>query len=240
MILPPAVDDGEVYVCGLAGGLYALDAGSGDVLQKYQTGNSEELESPPIKYGGYVYTTSSHYIYAIDVLTGGQKSWSLQTGDTMARASCPPPSTLAVSGSKAYFGYGDYLYAVDAFTGQERWRFKAGKAGNFVGSPIVSGSVVYVGSCGGSDDSYLYAVDANTGQEIWRFKTVAQLGDPPAVSEGVVYIGGDDSYLYAVDANTGQEIWRFKAGDWYISQLAVSGDAIYFTCGDHYLYAINK
>jgi outer membrane protein assembly factor BamB len=52
-----------------------------------------------------------------------------------------------------YFGSGDgRLYALDARTGQEKWRFKTD--GGVNSSPAVAGGVVYFGST----DGYLYAV----------------------------------------------------------------------------------
>jgi outer membrane protein assembly factor BamB len=65
-----------------------------------------------------------------------------------------------------YFGsFDNHLYAVDAETGQEKWRFTSG--GEETSSPSVAGGVVYFGS----HDQHLYAVDIHTGEEKWRFQT---------------------------------------------------------------------
>ena len=56
-----------------------------------------------------------------------------------------------------------HLYAVDAQTGQEKWRFATG--GAVFSSPAVADDVVYFGSA----DAGFYAVDAASGSEIWRF-----------------------------------------------------------------------
>ncbi len=45
----------------------------------------------------------------------------------------------------------DYLYALDASSGELRWRYQTG---HNVSSPAVAGGVVYVGS----HDDYLYAI----------------------------------------------------------------------------------
>jgi outer membrane protein assembly factor BamB len=79
-----------------------------------------------------------------------------------------------------YVGSNDrYLYALDATTGTERWKFTAGD--RMYSTPAVSGGVVYVGS----DDDYLYALDATTGTERWKFKTSNHVLSSPAVSGGV-------------------------------------------------------
>ena len=72
---------------------------------------------------------------------------------------------LSPDGGTVYIGSNDnHLYAVDAATGEERWRFETD--GGVDSSPAVSadGSVVYVGS----RDDRLYAVDTATGAESWN------------------------------------------------------------------------
>ena len=89
------------------------------------------------------------------------------------------------------------VYALDATTGDERWRFEA--RGDILSSPAVVDGVVYVGS----KDNYVYALDATTGWESWHLETGGQVLSSPTVVNGVVYIGSDDGYVYALDAGGG-------------------------------------
>ncbi len=76
--------------------------------------------------------------------TLGQELWKFNAG---ARVFSDP----AISGGVVYFGSGDgYLYALDAGSGQEKWKFKTGRG---PGSPAISGGVLYFGS----HDGRLYA-----------------------------------------------------------------------------------
>ena len=75
----------------------------------------------------------------------------------------------AVVAGIVYFGEagsaldtGGRLYAVDAATGEEGWRFEAG--GRQVSSPTVVDDVAYIGTEGGD----VYAVDTATGEARWR------------------------------------------------------------------------
>ena len=62
-------------------------------------------------------------------------------------------SSPAIADGVVYVGSEDgRLYALDARTGQEKWRFKTD--GAIVSSPAVAGGVVYFAST----DGYLYAV----------------------------------------------------------------------------------
>ena len=65
----------------------------------------------------------------------------------------------------------DTLYAVDAATGQERWRFGTGPTFSV---PVVAGGVVYAAGGAPAADlgpTHLYALDAASGTE-----TLAALG----------------------------------------------------------------
>src|SRR5207249_11476653 len=121
-------------------------------------------------------------------------------------------SSPTVSDDMVYFGSDDsYLYAVNALTGELKWKFKTGDV--VYSSPAIADGGVFVGS----HDGYLYAVDAKTGAERWRFKTGYRVYSSPAVRDGTVYFGSADTYVYAVDAATGKLLWKFKAGDWILS-----------------------
>src|SRR3954468_6146799 len=75
-------------------------------------------------------------------------------------------SSPSVSDGVLYVGSDDsYLYALNAQSGELKWRFKTGDV--VYSSPTIVNGVVYVGS----HDGHLYAVDAKTGKELWRFRT---------------------------------------------------------------------
>jgi hypothetical protein len=84
----------------------------------------------------------------------------------------------------------------------------------------------------------VYAIDAVTGRERWRFKTGNWVDSSPAVSNGIVYVGGTDKNLYAMDAVTGTEKWRFKTGSYIQSSLGVSNDILYVGNADNNLYGV--
>ena len=75
-------------------------------------------------------------------------------------------SSPAVANGVVYFGSHDrFLYAVDAATGELRWRYET--RGKVKSSPSVSNGTVYVGSW----DKRMHAVDIETGLVKWTFET---------------------------------------------------------------------
>ena len=135
-----------------------------------------------------------------------------------------------------YFGAMDnYVYAVDASTGKEIWKFKTGD-GICESTPAVADGVIYVGSF----DHNLYSIDARTGRYKWSFRTGGKIDASPDVSEGIVYFGSRDGNVYAVDCRTGGEIWRFRTGDEIASAPTVHGGVMFNGSFDRNFYCLDK
>jgi outer membrane protein assembly factor BamB len=89
----------------------------------------------------------------------------------------------------------DNLYAINADTGAEKWRFNTGA--NVVSSPIVDlDGTIYVGS----DNGNVYAINPN-GTQKWIFPTGAAVPvrSSPAIGQaGFIHIGSDDTNFYTI------------------------------------------
>jgi eukaryotic-like serine/threonine-protein kinase len=257
IVSSPVYADGVIYFGGDDGNVYAVDAADGHQLWKRSTGGP--VPSTPAVVNQTVYVGSyDGKFYALDARSGVPK-WRFATeGERRFEAKGlhgmqPKTQTIAdafdvylsspVAASGAvYFGSGDgNLYALDAASGQLKWKFHTGDVVH--ASPAYADGVVYFGSW----DSYFYAVDADTGAEKWRFHGGEdpmihnQVGfqSSPAVVNGVVYTGCRDSNLYALDAATGKEKWRFNAGgSWVITSPAVTQGKVVFATSDSSLYLV--
>ncbi len=191
-------------------------------------------------------------VYAVDTSTGAER-WHFTTrgerrftapgihGAIPRTERMPDPfdvflSSPTVVEGTVYVGSGDQgVYALDARTGAQRWRFATGDVVH--ASPAVVNGVVYVGSW----DRNLYAIDASTGRERWRHTTGGDtviynqvgLASSPAVIDGMVLVGGRDGRFHAVDANTGAERWfHDNRGGWTIGSPAVRDGVVYFATSD--------
>ena len=199
----PAVSDGVVYVSSLDSRLYALDAATGEEQWRFEAVGGS-WASPVVSDGTIFFTASDGHLYALDATTGEER-WRFELfgprqldANSFGRGTWLSPS---VDGGVVYAGSLDWhLYAIDAATGQENWRFKT--KGPVWGSPAVYDGVVYFGS----DDLNLYAVDAATGAEKWRFRSHWPLKASPVVFDGTVVF--QRGYVYGFDAATGEEKWK--------------------------------
>lgn len=114
-------------------------------------------------------------------------------------------SDPVVADGVVYVSSASEVYAVEAATGQQRWKFSTGHAWNEPTAPGVYGGMVYFGS--ENADGHLYALDVLTGQQLWRVSTGGPVTSCPVVVDGVVYVGNPRG-LCALDATTGE--WRWE------------------------------
>jgi outer membrane protein assembly factor BamB len=213
----PAIVDNTLYVGSYDGKFYALAAKTGDVKWKFATEGERRFEAKG--------------------LHGMQPKTQ-----TIADPFDTYLSSPVVTEGSVYFGSGDgHLYALNAGSGELRWKFKTGDV--IHASPAYANGVLFFGSW----DSYFYAVDAKTGKEKWRFHGGEdsllhnQVGfqSSPAVVDGIVYTGCRDAQLYALDAATGKEKWKFdNALSWVITSPAIVDGKVYFGTSDSSLFHI--
>src|SRR5450432_1137031 len=205
IVSSPVWSAGVLYFGSDDNNLYAVDAESGRQKWKYAT--QGPVPSSPAIAGGLVYFASyDGKFYALNADTGRLK-WKFTTaGERRFEAkgihglqpkyqTIPDPwdvylsSPVVVDGA-VYFGSGDgNLYALDAGSGELRWKFQTGDVVH--SSPAYAVGTLYFGSW----DSYFYAVDAASGKEKWRFHggedplVHNQVGfqSSPTIADGVVY-----------------------------------------------------
>lgn len=202
----PTVGHGTVYFGSSDNNLYALDSATGTLKWKFATGAMIN-QSGPALVNGVVYVGSRDgNLYAINALTGNQK-WRFSAGGISLEQSSPTVANGIVYIGSWYnisnFSQKGSLFAVDANTGQLVWE-KLQNTG-ISSSPCVVNGRLYITA----DDLNLHALDAATGTTLWTKRVLANSASP-AVSNGIVYVGGGGTgYFYAFDAITGTEKWKF-------------------------------
>jgi quinohemoprotein ethanol dehydrogenase len=153
-------------------------------------------------------------------------AWSYDLGEPMRAQEATP---IVIDGVMYTSGTWGYVYAVDAVSGRELWRFDP-KADYFAarnpccdlinrGVAVWKGKV-YVASV----DGHLHALNAATGAQLWEADTIVDHSLPysstgaPQVAGGIVAIGnsgadmghgGVRGYVSAYDLDTGALKWRF-------------------------------
>jgi len=209
-------DGGTVYIGSDDGSLWALDLATLKPKWKVDTGG--RIRSTPAVVDGSVYFVSDDgFLYRV-TKSDGSRSWRFDlhsAGIERVLPSLYPPyaydylsSSATVHRGMVFVGSANgTLYAIDAATGQEKWRFETG--GRIRSTPKVHQKRVYFGSW----DHHLYALDLETGKQLWRFDTGGIVQASPAIGDGRIYIGSRNPKVFALDAATGEPVWEFEHTD---------------------------
>jgi outer membrane protein assembly factor BamB len=179
--------------------------------------------------------------YALDA-TSGRERWNVafsKRADCVSRPIVRDDIIYLTSNAAATPGdparpAANYLFALDAKTGQERWRYRAEDpyANACLGQPVVTADTIF--AAGGPG---LYALDRATGRDRWkpvevrrplegRDRLVEVRG---LVDAGSVLVGMTSGYLIAFDKSSGRTVWDLpgKYSDSSPS-TAVAGNVLYF------------
>ena len=176
----PSYHAGRVYVADYEGSMYSLDATTGKPVWRTNTtkvppfGEGGFYSSPAVAFGRVYAARDDGTVFAFDLDTG-RVSWSFPTHNfiygspALAKVPGTPPSVYIGS-------YDEHLYALDARSGRQRWRYDVG--GAVPGTATVIGHTVYTSSF---KTRTTIGVDARTHRKTFEKH---QAGYTPVVSDG--------------------------------------------------------
>jgi outer membrane protein assembly factor BamB len=194
------------------------------------------LEFPPVVAYGRVYLgTNDGRFLAIDSESGRiawQKDFGRCTaaspvvGDGVVYQPLMDPSPCREHDQDA----AGYIVAMDAETGKELWRFRAGVTES---SPLLLDGVLYFGSW----DKKMYALDVETRRPVWSFATGDKVKGGAAYAKGSIYFGSYDGKTYALDARTGKLRWSASGVANFYATPAVAYGRVFIGNTDGRVYA---
>ena len=211
----PAVS-GDIVITPFAaaypGAVIAVSLATGKEIWR---GPDPERNAAVAVSGGLAYILGKDgHFYALESATGRQR-WTADFVTSRAACASRPivrDDTIYLTGSAAA-GY--YLVALDANTGQERWRYRAEapdeRNGVCLSQPIVTADAVFA-----AGDHFLYAVNRATGKDRWKPVEVRRSVEGRVrgvevhglVDAGPVLIGMTEGFLIAFDKASGGTAWE--------------------------------
>jgi quinohemoprotein ethanol dehydrogenase len=152
----------------------------------YKLGTSRGQEATPLVIDGVLYASSNFgRVYALEAATG-KELWKYdpQVDGQWARYACCDAvnrGLIAFDGTLYVGAIDGWLHALDARTGQLRWKIDTligrdqRRPYTLTGAPLLAGDLIVVGNAGGDfagARGYVTAYDRKTGAQRWRFFTV--------------------------------------------------------------------
>ena len=231
----PVVADGVAYIGTTGGVLNAVETAKGAITWTFSAG-APIFGAAAVQGDAVYFVCDNGFLYRLD-RANGKERWHYDLGDAAVSRVLPHPTAFdwdwqgpqpVLADDVVYVGSGDgSFHAVDASSGQRKWRFETrGKIR--VGAAIDGSRVVF-----GSGDHFVYSLDRATGKEIWRADTKADVDGAPLVDGGRVFVGNRGPGLFALDAVSGKELWRlFFWGSWVESTPVIRDGVLYIGSSD--------
>ncbi|WP_433257684.1 PQQ-binding-like beta-propeller repeat protein [Streptosporangium sp. CA-135522] len=227
----PVVVDDVVYATSGDGTVSALDAATGAMRWRFQTGGS--LLFDHVVMDGTVFAANaSGRLVALDAATGRMR-WSRRINVV---------SDLVVAAGRLYVWTRNPAWAVNAevvalngASGKRLWTFRP--EGDILNpDPVLAGEVVHVGS----DHGMVYALDAASGARKWRLRVGGGQDHTHLVrAGGVVYAASTDGKVHALEASSGKVRWSSGIDGFVDFRPVVAGGAVYLGDKDGTTYALD-
>jgi len=187
-IYGPLAGRGSYVYGGTTDSVVAFDVGARELAWEAEFG--EHVHSVAVTERAVFAGSHTGVVAALDRVDGDERWRVTLPGEDVEVRARP-----AVTDRTVYVPATDgNLYAFDRETGAERWRFDCGR--ELDQSPTVVGDedrTVVVGSGSGT----VFGLDA-AGEMRWSHQLRERVNTPPAVVDGVVYVGDGSGRLYAL------------------------------------------
>jgi len=190
---------GDTIIMGTYDGIYALDIQT--LNNKWRFPTTKKVTLPVIQTENAIYFIQGDWndppeygkLYALNKLTGAPK-WSFTTEKWHL--------IFTYENSVIYAGNNDGLYALDAESGKQLWKF----SGTYVGEAHLYNNKVFT-----KEGGNIFALDHSTGRLIWEFTPQEEAYEGMTIHDGTIYFCSTNM-IYAIDSNTGSIKRKYEAG----------------------------
>ena len=193
----PTIVDGTVYVGTRDGVVYAVEEATGELEWAFLTDGIIN-PSPTVVDDRVFIASNDNAVYALETDPDWEEGswedddhiWRFETDEEEIGFDIHHiwGSPTVVDGSVYVGNNSGFLYAIDAETGEQEWRFDEPEDW-ITAAPTYAGGTVYVGTGWNGFDTDVYAVDAETGEQEWSFEANGEVGSSATVADGTVYVG---------------------------------------------------
>lgn len=217
----------RIYVSTLLGGLYAVDAFTGQRLWQ-QTSLLVPWGVPSVSpNGSTLYVTYGVFLVALDTTTGAIR-WSRAFPMTFLNS-----LTVGANGDVYMGALDNAIYRFNGSTGAQVWRYAL--PGALIGQPIVDGTNLYFGT----NSDRVYALrDGASPTLLWSAPLGSDVvGLPVRAGDGTIYAGTSAGRVYGLNSSTGAVVWQKTVPSAVGMILAVGDKRTVFTDSSGKVYS---
>jgi outer membrane protein assembly factor BamB len=241
----PAVIGSDVMVVAMDGTVQAFSS-SGKELWRSKVGEHQVMADLVADDAGVLVSSSDLYLHSLRP-SDGKLQWRHSLieaayingeripADMIAGGADYQSSPTVVDGIAYVGGPNRFVYAVDAATGKEIWRFET--SGQVSGTPTVAEGRVYFGQQGGNKE--FYAVDAKTGQPVWS-KRLGWAWVGASYAAGRIFVGTVEGDFIGLQAATGDILWKREMTGSIYPAAATDTKNVYTGAKGGYFYALDQ
>ncbi len=216
---------GDLVVFGCRdGNLYALDAGSGDVVWQFTSGAG--IGASPAGDSSRIVSADYNGTVACLARRDGNLLWKRKLPGRIV-------SSPLLVGMKVYLGCYDHgFYCLSLGNGDILWKTKT--SGIIRANATIAGGLVLFPSY----DGYLYALTQGTGKIGWRYKLRGNVSSSPVADRGIVVAAAPDGSVRAFAAASGELKWEKKLEAPVKSGLLMNDGRVVFGANDGRVYSL--
>ena len=202
------VGDGAVVVQDSEGIVYRLDAATGSLVWKTDTGLTAVRDTIMgiAVCDGRVFCGGGQKISCLS-LNGGSVLWTAKNENGFSA-----PSRIVADGKYVYVGsHWDKLVAYDAATGKKAWSNDKDGLRYRTTTPTSDGEMLWVAA-----GSSVFGIDKNSGKALNKFNLEGynlDAASAPYIENGVGYFTTADKGVIALSLADGKMLWNYMTGD---------------------------
>jgi outer membrane protein assembly factor BamB len=202
-----SVAGGRLFIGGISGELYCLDAETGGMKWEFQTLYEQPVFSSPTVSGGIVFFAAYRAVYALPcedpdgdgVISSDEIAWKRPLGPSTGGVNDVNPASPAVIDGKLFVGSVDsYFYCFDAAAGGPPiWRTLTPYVGQhaFSSSPAILEDRAFAATGNQSGEGRLYGFGLKNGRIEWEFDNDDITFSTPAAADGRVFIANSGDWI---------------------------------------------
>lgn len=194
----------NLYVGGLDGFMYSVNADTGEVNWKYDT--KAEITSQPLVYNNILYfLNGANSLFSLDAATGKQL-WVYNRQETMTKMTIRGGSRPTFSNGVIYSGFSDgALVAINAATGTPLWEVTLNRNSRFKdidATPVLDDENIYINSY----DDKLYCLSKSNGSILWKYNTGGATA--PVLTGSRLFFSTSTGSVVSLNKKTGNLEWK--------------------------------